>query len=118
MSVIERERVEAPQRVVTEADVLERAADLLEEFGWCQGGTAFDANGVLTYALAKNAVSFCAGGAIIRASVDLGLVGNGSWDLVPRSLSGIPSWNDDPGRTKTEVVARLREAAARARAEA
>lgn len=112
MSVVERERVEEVTREATEADVLERAADLLEEFGWCQG-----------YMGSKRDGQFCSLGALIEATNDLG----GDFGAVRRALGyedagsmgrHIARWNDDAGRTKAEVVAKLREAAARAREEA
>jgi hypothetical protein len=106
MSVIERERIEAPQveREVTEADVLHRAADLLEEFGWCQVKWGSKEDGY-----------FCAHGALMAAATDLGLGCGpvfGKAEQRIRELHGsILGWNDQLGRTKEEVVAGLREAA-------
>ena len=86
------------------ADVLDAAADIIIESGWTQG--AFEDNGC-----------FCLDGAIMRAK--------GVYDTLleldyVRRATGWPSaimWNDAPGRTEDEVVAKLREAAALARQE-
>lgn len=96
---------------VTTADVLHRAADLLEEFDWCQGN------------LGRNG-AYCAMGAI-GAVVDRANLSPGEWYVALDVASfGLPAsgtkhplahWNDEPGRTKAEVVARLREAAERSR---
>lgn len=109
MSVVEQERVveTAPTPQVTTRDVLHRAADLLEEFGWCQG-QMYDGG------------RFCFAGAVHQAWRDYGLppkvdaLGLDADDWV--SVLGISwghfvGWNDTPGRTKAEVVARLRDAA-------
>jgi hypothetical protein len=103
MSVIEV-RKPAEVKVVTRRDVLLRAADLLEEFGWCQGEFGSKEDG-----------SFCLYGAVDTAHSDL--TGKPGWAprefgiFLHKRLGGCASWNDDPGRTKAEVVARLREAA-------
>jgi hypothetical protein len=117
MSVIERERVEEVTREVTEADVLERAADLLEEWGHCKG--RFHANGD----------SFCIRGAIEAALVDpvgylnrrYELYTDRGGDLVRLlgfSENEAYDWNDNSRRTKQEVVVKLRASAAHARAQA
>src|SRR5689334_11279831 len=68
MSVVE---VAPRTETVTEADVLERAADLLEEFGWCQHAPARDEFGLGITPLDRGAVSFCMTGAFERAIFDL-----------------------------------------------
>lgn len=96
----------AEPATVTKKDVLHRAADLLGEFAWCQheGGS-------------KEEGRFCAAGAIGAAARDL----TGSypeWDAGDwfgfATVQDLHEWNDTAGRTKAEVVARLREAAERA----
>jgi hypothetical protein len=116
MSTITIER-EAPQvvpevtREVTARDILLRAADLLEEFGWCQHISG-----------SKEMGEMCAAGAIREAHAewdgdfDAG-PGKDLWDDIYRALEpqvgawDLPSWNDAGGRTKKEVTTLLREAA-------
>jgi hypothetical protein len=102
--------LEAPvTQTVTTADVLNRAADLLEEFGWRQESTGSRQDG-----------SMCAVGAIYEASEDFGFPAFSETARQACAIDGFPDelemwplavWNDEPGRTKAEVVARLREAA-------
>lgn len=102
--------IEAPPRTtVTVADLFKRAADILEEFDWRQGRAGCRKEG-----------SMCAIGAIYEACFDYGLAlrdptsvaaffGHGA----PRECGIFPLavWNDDPDRTKAEVVAELRRLA-------
>lgn len=113
MSIVERERVETEVVTppVTTKDVLHRAADLLEEFGWCQGNSALAEDGEAVFSQnfetdKRRRVAFCHNGAIKQAKIDLGFHGQTGWgdDAAFR-------WNDEPGRTKAEVVTRLRNAA-------
>jgi hypothetical protein len=113
MSVIEKERLPGavpfaeptnPPREVTRADVLERAADLLEEFGWLQGTLG-----------SKEEGGFCLLGSVFTAHRDL--TGEDPGTILPYPEVGSSIWNDQPGRTKEEVIVRLRGAAARLRGE-
>ncbi|MFE5877800.1 hypothetical protein ACFQ6H_21265 [Rhodococcus sp. NPDC056506] len=92
------------------ATVLNRAADLLEQDGWTQGKMR-DSNGCR-----------CALGAMDRALLDLhrGPANLRINDLYVETMlnlrreigqNNIPIWNDTPGRTATEVIAALRNAA-------
>ena len=121
MSVIEApQEIQAP-RTVTESDVLVRAADLLEEFDWFQGNYCPACTGEEGEGSIFRAERFCALGAMIRAEKDLGVYtgfDTGSFHAsTMKSLARvigtefIAGWNDHPGRTKEEVVAKLREAA-------
>jgi hypothetical protein len=99
------------------ADVLERAADLLTPEGaWTQGAFARDEDGApLLGSVDGAARCWCMVGAVIHA-------GNGQHfnkanDLLCDITEGTFSFNDEPSRTQAEVVAKLREAAALARAE-
>ena len=69
--------IEAPTPVVTEADVLERAADIIEEWGWTQGAFFRSRYGVYDldyWAVDDHRIaSYCGIGAIWRAAHDLGL---------------------------------------------
>lgn len=93
---------------VTDRDVLLRAADLLEEFGWCRGEYGGKALGRM-----------CATQAITEAAQDLAGLGDlyEVWDAAYSRFTqhfGVitpTGYNDAPGRTKADVVAALREAA-------
>lgn len=108
-----RETTVAPAEP-TVREVLHRAADLLEEFGWCQGYFAEDSAGEWVEEDDAAAVAFCASGALLRAMADLNAPYMRSTNELlktPPGFSHTPEWNDAPGRTKAEVVACLREAA-------
>lgn len=129
MATVEHEPVREVVQVTT-ADVLNRAADLLEEFGHCKFWPAKDEDGLYVLPTEHRAVTFCLTGAIERALFDLSgwrwrenrddktcagyrlLRGcaEAVWATgVPRNNE--PQWNNEPGRTKAEVVAKLRDAA-------
>ena len=107
--------VETPLEVEQAAAILERAADLLEEFGWCQGRLG-----------GKSVGEMCLMGAMYEAMLDVGVPENIAPLRAALLRVGVPvgvgtaqvanaaeaEWNDEPGRTKAEVVAKLREAAA------
>jgi hypothetical protein len=109
----------------TRTEILNRAADLLEEFGWCQWTPALDVDGFTVLPCDEEAVSFCMTGAVERAIFDL----CDGWDCrkqgFPLGWTGRrprkgarsplnPAWNNAAERTKAEVVARLRALAVRA----
>jgi hypothetical protein len=98
------------------ADVLDGAADLLEKPGaWTQGVLARHANGNPIDPSEPNASCWCALGAITR--IDDGPKIRAASDAVGRlTTHGITYFNDMPGRTQAEVIAKLREAAALSRA--
>lgn len=100
------------------ADILDKAADLIEPEGaWTQGSYARTAKSYPITPLSDNAVAFCGVGAIKRAA--------GTTDDSPAQsfvreqwgddLSRFVAFNDTPGRTQSEVITALREAAAKAR---
>lgn len=103
------------------ADILDRAADLIEPEGaWTQGVLGRDAKGRIL--MARNldrAVCFCAQGAIIRASKDAEVLAYQASQVVRKVIhqEGIGWWNDRRARTQQQVVATLRHAAALARGE-
>lgn len=82
------------------ADTLNRAADLIERDGWCQG-LGRDADG-----------SRCAAVALHDAQADR-LVWRGAYRALKARVGTrlVVDWNDTPGRTQAEVVAALRAAA-------
>lgn len=106
---------------LTVAEVLERAADLLEKPGaWTQGGAGRDRRGYLVQARnIDRAVCFCGVGAVWKA-VGAPFEEVKDWVIyecfppmnkaVNRS-NCFGHWNDTPGRTQAEVVAALRSAA-------
>jgi hypothetical protein len=116
------------------AAVLERAADLIEPEGkWTQGDSARDANGNrLRAGTEEGAVCWCVLGAISKvvghpASLLFGAAQKALASVLPSEILPIfdddgdelpieASWNDAPERTQAEVVAKLREAAALAKA--
>lgn len=99
------------------SEVLNKAADLIEERGWTQGPLGWDATGPL-----------CALGGI-GAALDCRTIGDTycMWELaetpevaavadylgvaVGPEGGGVYNWNDAPGRTAAEVVEVLRAAA-------
>lgn len=108
--------IEAPltTETVTKRDVLHRAADIIEEFGWIQCSFRTNEKGDVV-ADPMKAVRFCALGAMGRACLDFGL----EYRDRERFYGNPPfrSWmcfNDERGRTAQEVVAALREEAERA----
>lgn len=96
-------------------DVLEAAADLLSKPGaWTQGafreGDCFCVLGAIAFITGDNPDGSWYGNTAAAAREPLAMVvGVKTYDVV--------GWNDDPERTQDEVVAKLREAAAKARAE-
>lgn len=98
---------------LTVAEVLERAADLIEPEGrWVKGELAkYNPDGF---------VCGCAMGAILDVPSDaiwdaLAFIEAGLPQTRPGGLRPIAAWNDAPERTQAEVVAKLREAAQLAR---
>lgn len=85
------------------ADVLNRAADLIERDGWVQGRFR-GPNG-----------EHCATDAVVCACEFSMVVYNDAVDVLLEAIrrQNLPRWNDEPGRTQAEVVAKLRAAARR-----
>lgn len=102
-------------------DVLEAAADLLSKPGaWTQGAYA-RGKGNRPVNSADEAARFCVLGAMnIAAGAPKVNLDRNEAHIAFANATGIPdyliaTWNDTPGRTQDEVVAKLREAAALAR---
>ncbi len=78
---------------------LNRAADYIEGFGWCQG------------AYSHNGVAVCALGAIF--SVTPAFMHDSVCNVLMRAIGyqHIPTWNDQWGQTKENVIAAFRAAA-------
>lgn len=107
------------------ADVLERAADLIEPEGaWTRGIYAADECNDSIDTLHPGAKCFCAMGAVYRAAGASSLHKTGPLDVVNDIRTHLThvlgttmaSFNDAPERTQPEVVAALRRAATLARA--
>ncbi len=92
--------------------VLERAKELLNEKGWCQGDLAKGAHGEAVDLLDPHAAAFCLVGAIrcqrettsmdarLSAAIHLAnVVGRLREDWLT-----VPDYNDAPGRTKEEIM--------------
>ena len=115
--------------------VLLRAAELIETFGWCQKILAKGENGELFSVLSPTAAKFSLVGAIYRAGAEkhnlqcLDQTMNDAaricvrrvldrerqpieYTAYPRIKDTIDGWNNVEGRTKEEVIAVLRDAAA------
>jgi len=114
---------------LTIAEVLTRAADLIEPEGaWTQGDTARDADGKpLPNSTEPAAVCWCVLGAIGKtvgganrpmfsaARKALRAVLPEDIEQIDEDLPDEANWNDAPERTQAEVVAALRAAAEKAR---
>jgi hypothetical protein len=111
-----------PPTLTKPSDILSAAADLIEPEGrWTQKQCGRGASGRPVNFVSK-ATCFCAVGAIAAAA---GAVkfddGDGAPDEVVNALRvevncwHIPTWNDAPNRTQSEVVTALRQAAEKAR---
>lgn len=103
------------------ADVLERAANLIEPEGaWLRGQYAKSAEGNYRAPIAPDACRFCSVGAIAKilgtgpAAAESWIDANRIRPLIGAGFS-MSAWNDR--HTQSEVVAKLREAAAKARGE-
>lgn len=89
----------------TRLKILRDARELLAKpNGWIQGSFARNKYGVATLIESSTACSFCAWGAVRRASLL-----NGHDVPVEYDVTGIPdtnfiNFNDQPGRTKEEVL--------------
>jgi hypothetical protein len=98
------------------ADILERAADLIEPEGrWIQGEYARTADGSWAAPSDSTAACWCVLGAIkrvgrFRADADAAEVLRALQCVIPTS-GYIHEWNDASTRKQVEVVATLREAA-------
>jgi hypothetical protein len=100
---------------VTPAEILTKAADLIEPEGaWTQASFARVASGEKTVPEDPAAVCWCLSGALSRVSSEAVFKDrSAAFDALYLALDddGVFGWNDAPGRTQAEVVAKLREAA-------
>lgn len=104
----------------TVAEVLEQAADRIEERGWTQGAY-LRTDGTCC---ARGAIRLTLGGEVgENFDEDKLYVSDGGdfecdviWTLHHELDTSLMEWNDDPERTADEVIALLREVAAAERA--
>ena len=110
------------------AEVLDAAADRIERDGWHQGDffadlpSFFDESDIARVLKAKPQPCCVMGALIAEADGDMELAEDRAGRLLQLHLglsyiSYVPRWNDEAGRTKGEVVAALRAAAAKERGE-
>lgn len=105
------------KRNMTPQEVLLRAAELLETTGLAQGSLARTNSWAPCLEDNPAAACFCTLGALAKVSgklTDDVFSRAEACDLLTKVISdnSIASWNDRLGRTKEEVIAKLREAAA------
>ena len=95
------------EKPVTDQDVLDRVADLLEEFGWCQKSFAKREDGQAVFPMSSQAVKFCTVGAMGRAGRELG--GKRVDEiLTDQQMAKLMGWTDHPSTTREAVVLALR----------
>jgi hypothetical protein len=102
------------------ANILECAAELIETKGWTQGSYARDANGEAVDLLDKNAECFCIIGALSHVSWGYDFnIRCKAYQFATNILhdKSLLPWNDDPARTKEEVITFLKSASELARKE-
>lgn len=99
-------------------NLLSKAADLLEQpNAWCQGSIARDAKGErVGVAQSPRACSWCIIGAVVKAAGSVKLPDGIIHKIKNAAVAddvylSLGSWNDEPSRTKNDVVAVLRKAA-------
>lgn len=103
----------------TVPEVLDAAASYIEEHGWNQGSYRNDEGGVC----AEGAIRLVCGASLDglaqrSGDIQLTLAATGALEseIDPDGEIMLPSWNDIPGRTAAEVVAKLRATAEAVRA--
>jgi hypothetical protein len=118
MSIIEETQTETRTIKIEEDEtalksrILKRAAKILEQIGWCQHGFYNgDENSLISNKAFMQAHSYCMLGAIYRAEIELGIWRGEKksllWPDIIKQEWICAEWNDEPERTKDEVIARL-----------
>lgn len=106
------------------SQVLSKAADLIEKKGHCKNNYAKDKDGNSVTVKDKKAAMFCIEGAFCKVGNRANsciVYDTSSWFI--KYLGGnfmgnpIAAWNDDPKRTKKQVVVKLRKASIQAEKE-
>lgn len=92
------------------SDVLKKALLKIKK-GWCQGALARSRNGRKVCVLSKRAVKFCSSGAVMAITIDPHkqyLAWATLKSIINQAI--VPYWNDDPARTKKEVIEAFKKA--------
>ena len=91
----------------TAVQVLREARRLIADMGWCRGHFALNAAGLDVNECDPDARAFCSSGAIWRAADadNRKFVAAKSLLLAAIHPSTLVGFNDDPGRTREEVIA-------------
>lgn len=102
---------------MTDVEILKAARARIEQ-GWCQRAYAQDAEGSYVSTLSPDADSYCLSGALwATAGLDDKAVARCLVLLSEDGRAcGVIAWNDQPERTKEEVLARYDQAIAKAEA--
>ena len=87
------------------AKLLLKAAAVIDEIGWCQNGYTKH-GGYCIYGALDHAAGFDVGEGATNQ-----VVSQAAWRFIDAVKSSVAGWNDTPGRTKDEVVAKLRAVA-------
>lgn len=95
-------------QATTVKEVLIAAKWILENYGWCQGFYAKDAEGQRVYGYhIEGAACYCTLGALNMVETAADGLRAGATDLVIEVIGNdwiVSDWNDTPGRTKDEVL--------------
>jgi len=106
---------------VTTVERLERGLERIRR-GWCQGALSRDANGIDCCDIQETGppMSWCMIGAVAGQVNECSILFHKAIDEIfaDECLGGIDSWNDEPGRTQSEVIAVFERAIELAREEA
>lgn len=94
--------------MISVPEILVRAADIVENEGWCQGVLARNRQGKPTDIMSLDASAWCAQGAIQKAAQELAPdMQEGAVSQWEGHLRDAVCWNDDPARNKYEVASEL-----------
>jgi len=89
-----------------------KAIDYIRE-GWCRYYAALDKNKRPIGVRDSRAAEWCSNGAIFAAYPEIDSIiaaQNKLASVIGVRVSGIPEWNNDPSRTKRQVLAAFRKA--------
>lgn len=96
---------------MTPQEILLKAADYYDRLGWCQKAMSIKDGRRSSVRVWEYPDEVCLIGAIFYAAIEIKDANLALGAIEKACGSKAASWNDTPGRTKEEVVAKLREAA-------